>query len=192
MPTIRTGSIDAHAHWAPEPYVRYVTQLGGKAAGGPLSPLMSDLDARMQWMDSRGVQTHVLTLSGSMPWQWAPQDAANRLARIVNDAAIEAHQAYPDRFVAGAALPIRDPASALKELDRVALDILMELANLIVARAVSSLNDSEYAFRVTPPLIFTGTCRPCFSSRNTETLVVPIHTEVGDMNLSVALRMNAF
>ena len=120
MPTIRTGSIDAHAHWAPEPYVRYVTQLGGKAAGGPLSPLMSDLDARMQWMDSRGVQTHVLTLSGSMPWQWAPQDAANRLARIVNDAAIEAHQAYPDRFVAGAALPIRDPASALKELDRVA------------------------------------------------------------------------
>jgi hypothetical protein len=81
---------------------------------------MADLPARMKWMDSRGVGMHLLTLSGGMPWQWAPQDAANKLARIVNDAAIEAHKAYPDRFVAGAALPIRDPAAAMKELDRVA------------------------------------------------------------------------
>jgi aminocarboxymuconate-semialdehyde decarboxylase len=141
MPTIRTGSIDAHAHWAPEPYVRYVTQLGGKAAGGPLSPLMSDLEARMKWMDSRGVQTHVLTLSGSMPWQWAPQDAANRLARIVNDAAIEAHKAYPDRFVAGAALPIRDPAAALKELDRVA-----GAAGMRAVHLPNSIEGRDYIF----------------------------------------------
>lgn len=119
-PTIRTGSIDAHAHWAPEPYVRHVLELGGKPAGGALHPLMSDLDARVKWMDDRGVKTHVLTLSGSMPWQWAPQDGANRLARLVNDAAIEAHKAYPDRFLAGAALPIRDPAAAVRELERVA------------------------------------------------------------------------
>ncbi|MDH3317635.1 MAG: hypothetical protein OER43_17965 [Gammaproteobacteria bacterium] len=28
MPTIRTGSIGAHAHWAPEAYVRNVVELG--------------------------------------------------------------------------------------------------------------------------------------------------------------------
>jgi len=39
---------------------------------------------------------HVLTLSGGMPWQWASQDQANRMARAVNDAAIEAHKAFPD------------------------------------------------------------------------------------------------
>jgi predicted TIM-barrel fold metal-dependent hydrolase len=39
---------------------------------------------------------------------------------MVNDAAIDAHKAHPQRFVAGAALPIRDPAAALQELDRVA------------------------------------------------------------------------
>ncbi|MND01612.1 hypothetical protein D3C83_206730 [compost metagenome] len=50
----------------------------------------------------------MLTLSGSMPWQWASLDAAVELARIVNDAAIEAHKSYPDRFVAGAAIPMRD------------------------------------------------------------------------------------
>jgi len=119
MATIRTGSIDAHAHWAPQGYTSYLAKFG-KQASTTQSPLMSDLAARMQWMDARGVGMHVLTLSGGMPWQWAPQDAANDIARIVNDAAIEAHKAYPDRFVAGAALPIRDPAAALKELDRVA------------------------------------------------------------------------
>jgi aminocarboxymuconate-semialdehyde decarboxylase len=81
---------------------------------------MYDLEKRMAWMDERGVKTHVLTLSGAMPWQWASQDQANRLARLVNDAAIEAHQAFPDRFVAGIAMPMRDPNAALRELDRVA------------------------------------------------------------------------
>ena len=114
------GSIDAHAHWAPEPYVKLVEKLGRTASGGPLSPLMHDLEARMKWMDSRGVKTLVLTLSGAMPWQWAAQDAANQLARIVNDAAIEAHKAFPDRFVAGAAIPMRDPKAAVRELDRIA------------------------------------------------------------------------
>ena len=115
-----TDSIDAHAHWAPQAYVTAVEKLGHKAAGGPLSPLMFDLEKRLKWMDERGVRMHVLTLSGSMPWQWASQDDGNRLARIVNDAAIEAHKAFPDRFIAGVAMPMRDPAAALKELDRVA------------------------------------------------------------------------
>jgi aminocarboxymuconate-semialdehyde decarboxylase len=113
-------SIDAHAHWAPEAYVRLVEKLGHTAAGGPLNPLMFDLTQRLEWMDSRRVEMHVLTLSGSMPWQWASQDAANQLARIVNDAAIEAHTTWPNRFVAGIAMPMRDPVAALRELDRVA------------------------------------------------------------------------
>jgi aminocarboxymuconate-semialdehyde decarboxylase len=97
-----------------------VERLGRKAAGGPLSPLMFDLENRLKWMDERSVKMHVLTLSGSMPWQWASQDDANRLARVVNDAAIEAHKAFPDRFVAGVAMPMRDAAAAIRELDRVA------------------------------------------------------------------------
>jgi aminocarboxymuconate-semialdehyde decarboxylase len=114
------GSSDAHAHWTPPGYVSAIEALGRKASGGPLLPEMYDLEKRMAWMDERGVRMHVLTLSGAMPWQWASQDAANKLARIVNDAAIEAHNAFPDRFVAGVAMPMRDPKDALKELDRVA------------------------------------------------------------------------
>ena len=120
MPT-STRSIDAHAHWTPPSYLKILAELGrkGNRSGAP-NPLMQDLSARMKWMDERGVQMHVLTLSGGMPWQWASQDQANRMARAVNDAAIEAHKAFPDRFVAGVAMPMRDPVAAVEELDRVA------------------------------------------------------------------------
>ena len=116
----QTGSIDAHAHWSPQPYMQYAEAQGGKVSGGVPSPLMYDLEARMKWMDSRNVKMHVLSLSGGMPWQWASLDAADKLAHIVNDAAVEAHQNFPDRFIAAAAIPMRDPKAALRELDRIA------------------------------------------------------------------------
>lgn len=65
---VHQGSIDAHAHWAPQAYIDYAAQQGGKVSGGPpssISPLMVDLEARMKWMDARGVKTHVLTLSAA-------------------------------------------------------------------------------------------------------------------------------
>jgi aminocarboxymuconate-semialdehyde decarboxylase len=134
-------SIDAHAHWAPEAYVRLVEKLGRSASGGPLNPLMFDLTQRLEWMDSRRVEMHVLTLSGSMPWQWASQDAANQLARIVNDAAIEAHKTWPNRFVAGIAMPMRDPVAALRELDRVAREPGIRAVHL-----PNSVENRDYIF----------------------------------------------
>ena len=118
--TLQAGSIDAHSHWAPQGYIEYAKQLGGAISGGPIDPKMYDLETRLKWMDSRNVKTHLLTLSGSMPWQWASLDAAVKFARIVNDAAVEAHKAFPHRFIAGAAIPMRDPKAALAELDRIA------------------------------------------------------------------------
>ncbi len=81
---------------------------------------MVDLDKRLKWMDERNVQMHVLTLSGSMPWQWTNLEQSVQLARLVNDAGIQAHIAHPDRFLLGAAIPIRFPEAALSELNRVA------------------------------------------------------------------------
>jgi len=77
-----------------------------------------------------------------------------------------------------------------KTLDRLALDCLMELANVMAARAVSSLNDRGFLFRLTPPLIFTGDNLAFFSNLNLETLVIPLRTKAGDFNLNVSLRMN--
>jgi aminocarboxymuconate-semialdehyde decarboxylase len=114
---IRPISIDCHTHWAPEPYVKALAELGRPQGGDPLN---FDLDRRRKWMDAHGVQMLVLTLNGGMPYQWtSPADGA-RIAQIVNDAGIEAHTAFPDRYVAAIELSWADPQLALKELNRVA------------------------------------------------------------------------
>jgi len=115
----RPGSIDMHNHWTPERFVKVMAELSQEAQGGT-NPLNFDLDKRRKWMDEHGVQMHVLSLSGGMPWQWAPPDVAASLAQIVNDAAIEAHTAFPDRFMGAVEMPIRDPQLSMKELNRVA------------------------------------------------------------------------
>jgi aminocarboxymuconate-semialdehyde decarboxylase len=114
-------SIDVHAHWVPQAYAAALAQMGHPTSSihNPLE-VDRNLDARIQWMDERGVKMHLLTLDGGMPWQWVTPSEGAQLAQIVNDAAIEAHMKYPDRFIAGIELPIRDAATALKEFDRVA------------------------------------------------------------------------
>jgi aminocarboxymuconate-semialdehyde decarboxylase len=112
-------SIDVHTHWAPEAYSKALDAVRPPTGESP-NPLDFDLDRRRKWMDQHGVQTHTLTLSGAMPWQWVPPDVGAHLAQIINDAAIEANTAFPDRFVAGIEMSIRDPELALKELNRVA------------------------------------------------------------------------
>jgi aminocarboxymuconate-semialdehyde decarboxylase len=117
--TSHSGSIDIHSHWMPEIYAKALNQLRPSIAAST-NPLDSDLERRRQWMDQHGVRMVTLTLSGGMPWQWAsPADGAH-LAQIINDAAVEAHSKFPDRFIAGIEIPVRDPQMCLKELNRMA------------------------------------------------------------------------
>ncbi|HKE26347.1 MAG TPA: amidohydrolase family protein [Bryobacteraceae bacterium] len=111
-------AIDMHSHWSPEPYNKALAELGQPLAN--LYPLDHDLDKRRQWMDDHGDLMHCLTLSGAMPWQRTSAQEGAHLAQVINDAGIQVHQKYPDRFVIGIELPIRDSELALKELNRVA------------------------------------------------------------------------
>jgi aminocarboxymuconate-semialdehyde decarboxylase len=136
-------SIDVHAHWVPDAYSKALTQLG-RPTTSIHSPLEMDfnLDKRLQWMDEHGVQMHVLTLDGGMPWQWvSPADGA-RLAQMVNDAAVEAHTKYPTRFIAGIELPIRQPDLAVKELNRMAGKPGMRAIHL-----PNSMENNDYLFQ---------------------------------------------
>src|SRR5579871_1980996 len=85
-------SIDVHAHWAPEPYMKAKADLG---RADFISPTNHDLDARAKWMDEHGEQMQVLTLGGFMPWQWVTPEQGVHIAQITNDAAMEAHTSYP-------------------------------------------------------------------------------------------------
>lgn len=117
--TSHTGSIDIHAHWMPEVYANALNQLRPGIAS-TANPLDHDLEKRRLWMDKHNVKMVALTLSGGMPWQWASAADGARLAQIINDAGVEAHAKFPDRFIAGIEIPVRDPQMCLKELNRMA------------------------------------------------------------------------
>lgn len=120
--TSRPVSVDIHVHWAPEAYTKIIVELGRpeNVSGGTLTPLKTDLENRVRWMDGHGVEAFIMTLSGGMPWQWVSKDTADRLAQAVNDSAVEAHRAYPDRFWGAVELPASDAGASLQELNRMA------------------------------------------------------------------------
>ncbi|VTU23908.1 amidohydrolase family protein [Variovorax sp. PBL-E5] len=142
-PAARTGAIDMHAHWTPEPYAKAMAELGRPtfANGSALNPLMYDLPKRLEWMDQRNIRTHVLTLSGNMPWWWASDADAMRLAQLVNDSALTAHATYPERFYIGLAVPIKQPDAALRELNRMAGKPGVHAVGL-----PNSMNGQDYLF----------------------------------------------
>lgn len=134
------GSIDVHAHWVPEAYSKALAEMG-HPTGSIHSPLEVDLAKRIKWMDEHGIQMHVLTLDGGMPWQWIAPEKGARLAQLVNDAAIEAHQMYPGRFIAGIEVSIRDARLALAEINRVA-----GKPGLRAVHLPNSIGDNDYLF----------------------------------------------
>jgi aminocarboxymuconate-semialdehyde decarboxylase len=110
-------SIDVHTHWAPEGYLKAKADLGKPDF---LDPINHDMDRRKKLMNQLGIQTSLITLGGFRPWQWVTPEQGAVVMRAANDAAIEAHRAHPESFVAGIELNCSDPAGSLAELNRVA------------------------------------------------------------------------
>lgn len=118
--TGRIRAVDMHSHWSPEAYNKAFAAKVGKPPDEVNNALYFDRQKRAQWMDEHGIQVHLLTMSGRMPWQQvSPQDGAE-LAQIINDTAIEWHNADPNRYIGAAELPVGDPQLAMRELNRVA------------------------------------------------------------------------
>ena len=131
----KTGArtIDIHAHYYPQAYFDLFNAEGFNSefrmtdqgfyfktptqASGPLPTKFIDLKERLADMDAQGVTVHALSLTGPMTY-WVHGKLSLDLSRAWNDAAVAAHQAYPDRFVVLATLPMLDPDLAIDELNR--------------------------------------------------------------------------
>ena len=136
QPVAKTGvhSIDIHAHYFPQSYFDLFNTEGFNSefrmseegfffttptqSYGPLPTKFIDLKQRLADMDAQGVTMHALSLTGPMTY-WVGGKLSLELARTWNDAAVAAHQTYPDRFVVLATLPMLDPDRAVDELNRV-------------------------------------------------------------------------
>jgi len=137
MPASTVRAIDIHAHYIPPAYLEELERAGYPPetvysnaepgnAGQPgrrthmlRERAFVDLDLRIAAMDAQGVAVHALSVPP--PYVFARDGALlSRLARAYNNAASEAHRAYPERLVGLATLPVHDPSAAIVELERAA------------------------------------------------------------------------
>jgi aminocarboxymuconate-semialdehyde decarboxylase len=128
-------AIDIHAHYYPQSFLDLIAEEGKRfkaeyrmagdgfyvsAPAGSIGPLpikFIDLKRRLADMDEQGVSMQALSLTTPMV-NWADADFSLKLSRTWNDAASEAHKAYPNRLVALMILPMLDPDRAIDELNR--------------------------------------------------------------------------
>lgn len=76
-----------------------------------------------------------------------------------------------------------------ESLSPLGMDCISELANMVAGNAASLLNDLGYAFKVSPPLIFTKD-HIVDVIQNFEAFQIPLFTECGEITMNIALRTN--
>jgi predicted TIM-barrel fold metal-dependent hydrolase len=79
-------------------------------------------EGRIAAMDDAGIDVQILSHTVPGTENLEPS-LARELSRQTNDAAAAAISKYPDRFLGFAALPMRDPAAAARELERTVRDL---------------------------------------------------------------------
>ena len=111
-------SVDVHCHWSPPRFTNAQAEVG--RGGGTDRSLIEQLNENITFMDEKAMDVCIWTVSGRKPWWWLSPAEAAREAALVNDAALEAHQAFPERMFQGAEIPANDAKLSLQEMNRVA------------------------------------------------------------------------
>ncbi len=155
-------TIDTHAHYFPESYIRLIAEHGKRVGAtvttdsaatfiqvglhlrtGPIVSLFVDLDERLAEMDRQGVGMQALSLTQPMVY-WADDSLGMKLCVAFNDAISAAHRAHPGRFIGFACLPLQNPVLALEELERASQ--LPGIRGIYMATAVRDRELSDPSF----------------------------------------------
>jgi predicted TIM-barrel fold metal-dependent hydrolase len=113
-----TGRIDVHAHYLPPGYRE--TAIAALKTVPDGMPSMPDWESEttIAVMDRQGIATAMLSVSSPGVY-FGDGATARRLARSVNEFAVQKAQDYPGRFGTFASLPLPDIDAALDEIDYV-------------------------------------------------------------------------
>src|SRR5438477_10222076 len=131
MPTI-----DIHAHWYPQEWIRLFEKDGAKEGASlerrdgkyhlKAKSITNAFDERfvvvserISEMGERRIDEHALSLTTPMVY-WASPAFGLSLSQAFNDAASAAHRKHPKRLFGLAMVPMQAPELAVKELERAA------------------------------------------------------------------------
>jgi aminocarboxymuconate-semialdehyde decarboxylase len=98
-------------------------EVAGRLTGLPLVPPLSDVPARLAWMDAAGVDVQLVAPWMDLAGYHLDGPAGLWLARVQNDALAALVSAHPGRFRAAAAVPLQQPELAAQELRRAVRDL---------------------------------------------------------------------
>ena len=121
--------IDCFSHILPAKYLQalYDKTPDKRAAGAyydVTSPGVRDLDMRFRIMDHHENYAQILSIAEPTVESVATPRLAEELAKIANNSMAELVRKYPDRFLAAVAcLPMNNIKAALKEIDRVIIQL---------------------------------------------------------------------
>jgi aminocarboxymuconate-semialdehyde decarboxylase len=89
----------------------------GRSSNSPVSPALSDIGGRLDWMDANGIGTQLL--AGWMDFSAYNLAAADArwFARAQNETLAAIVAQHPERFFAAAAVPLQDARAAAVELE---------------------------------------------------------------------------
>jgi aminocarboxymuconate-semialdehyde decarboxylase len=139
---------DVHAHYFPTKYLDALEQVGKPDVGESRAQhdagaTRDELAARIAMMDAAGVDYHVLSPAGQLPY-FARETDSVRMARLANDLFAEFVDGKPDRLAAFAVTPLPHIDAALIELTR-ALDEL-KMAGAVIGSSVLGKSLADPAF----------------------------------------------
>jgi aminocarboxymuconate-semialdehyde decarboxylase len=156
--------IDAHVHWYPREFVDLMIRKGPAhgavmsedAKGNPvvesvpgctqkssMRKSMTNLEDIIAAMDERRVDTYALSMTNPLMY-WAPPGFGLELAAAHNDACVDAHRRYPNRFYGTIVLPMQDLKLAAEELERMAKHSCMRA--VFIAEHINGKNLHEKEF----------------------------------------------
>jgi chemotaxis protein CheX len=75
----------------------------------------------------------------------------------------------------------------VEQSDKVVVETICELANLVIGNAVTSLNDQGFRFKISPPTVHHDELG-LKGTEDTEALVLYIETPVGNLYMNIAMR----
>jgi aminocarboxymuconate-semialdehyde decarboxylase len=84
-----------------------------------LLPDFYDVEAKLAWMDRKGIDIAGISVGPPIYFYWLPADAGLEATRIANDGIAQMVGKHPDRLRGMAHLPMQDPDAAITELERV-------------------------------------------------------------------------
>lgn len=110
----------------------------------PLTPLFNDVDAKLAWMDDRGIDVSLTSTSAPLFLYELPTEELQLLCRQVNDSAATLEERSGGRLLGMATVPITDPELAAAELRRAVSELGLRGVELGTSVGATMLDDPSF------------------------------------------------